>query len=270
MTTKPSKKGRNTAQPSKAVSKPLLHPPLSEVAFEVNFPNLFAVETGIAAYQQQVEALYPKSGGEYIVRLPAVVAFGKPTKQESTALTPMRSFVFQNSIGSRIIRVSVVNFTLLVTDYLHFEDYMAALTAAFTPAIDIFQLHNVDRIGLRYVNQIPIPNENAEIRYKEYVRSPINADTFAAHVPTNFLTEVSVDLEGTSKLTIRSGLLPSQIDAPTRTYLLDFDCYSLGSVPLSADSLTKLLTQYHEAIEAEFMRAVTDKYWKYMADGVPL
>ena len=79
-----------------------------------------------------------------------------------------------------------------------------------------------------------------------------------------------MDLEGTSKLTVRSGLLPSQIDAPTRNYLLDFDCYSVGSVPLSADSLTKLLTQYHEAIEAEFMQAVTDRYWKYMADGVPL
>jgi len=251
-------------------SKPLRHPPLSQVAFEVNFPNCFAVETGIAAYQQRVEVLYPKSSGEYIVRLPSAVAFGKPPKQESAELTPMRSFVFQNSKGSRVVRVSVVNFTLLVTDYLHFEDYVAALVAAFTPAIEIFQLHNVERIGLRYINQIPIPIKDAEVQYREYVRSPISKETFAAHTPRNFLTEVSADLDGGKKLTIRSGLLPPQPDEPNRTYLLDLDCYSLGNVPLSADSLPAQLDEYHEAIEAEFIQAVTDKYWKYMAEGTPL
>lgn len=268
MTTKA--RGKAGSQLGKAISKPLRHPPLSQVAFEVNFPNCFAVETGIAAYQQRVEVLYPKSGGEYIVRLPTSIAFGKPPKDEGTAITPMRSFVFQNANGSRIIRVSVVNFTLLVTDYLHFEDYIEALTAAFTPAIEIFQLHNVERIGLRYINQIPISSKDAEVRYKNYVQSPISEKAFSAHVPTNFLTEVSVNLDSAKTLTIRSGLLPSQPAAPTRTYLLDVDCYSLGNVPLSSQSLAKLLHQYHDAIEAEFMRAVTEKYWKYMAEGTPL
>jgi uncharacterized protein (TIGR04255 family) len=262
-------RGRAADLPTKVVSKPLRHPPLSEVAFEVNFPNCFAVETGIARYQQRVEALYPNSGGEYIVRLPAAVAFGKPPRQESAGLTPMRSFVFQNSKGSRTVRVSVVNFTLLVTDYLHFEDYVAALTAAFKPAIEIFQLHNVERIGLRYINQIQIPTNDAEVRYRDYVHSPIS-EAFSAHVPTSFLTEVLVDLDSIRKLTIRSGLLPPQPDAPTRTYLLDLDCYSLGSVPLSGESLTQLLYQYHAAIESEFMHAVTEGYWKYMAEGKPL
>lgn len=252
------------------ISKPLRHPPLSEVAFEINFPNSFAVETGIATYQRHVEELYPKSGGEYVVRLPPAVAFGKPPKQESTNLTPMRSFVFQNLAGSRIIRVSVVNFTLLVTDYLHFEEYKDTITAALTPAIDIFQLHSVERIGLRYINKIPIPVERAGMRYKEYVRTPIDATAFSAHVPTNFLTEVSMDLGSEKNLTIRSGLLPSQADGPTRIYLLDLDCYSAGNIPLASESLTQLLDGYHEAIETEFMHAVTDQYWKYMADGVPL
>jgi uncharacterized protein (TIGR04255 family) len=255
----------------KAASKPLRHPPLSQVAFEVNFPNSFAVETGIAAYQQRAESLYPKSSAEYILRLPATVAFGKPTKQVSTELTPMRSFVFQNSKGSRIVRVSVVNFTLLVTDYLHFEDYVSSLTAAFAPAIEIFQLHDIERIGLRYVNQIPIPSKDAEVQYKKYVRSPLSAEAFSGHVASNFLTEIALDLDSTRKLTIRSGLLPLQAGEPTRTYLLDFDCYSLGgSAPLLGENLASLLEQYHEAIETEFTRAVTDKYWKYMAEGTPL
>jgi uncharacterized protein (TIGR04255 family) len=267
MTTNVRRKAR---PPAKAISKPLLHPPLSQVAFEVNFPNCFAVETGIAAYQQKVETLYPKSSGEYIVRLPAAVAFGKPPKTGSAELTPLRSFVFQNLHSSRIVRVSVVSFSLLVTDYLHFEDYTASLVAAFEPAIEIFKLHNVERIGLRYVNQISFPDCDAGIAYRQYVRSPISTDAFESHVPTNFLTEVSADLSDEHKLTIRSGLLPRQANEPNRTYLLDFDCYTLGNVSLSGDRFTKLLDQFHEAIESEFTRALTEKYWKYLTEGTPI
>ena len=183
----------------------------------------------------------------------------------------MRSFVFRNATGSRIVRVSVVNFTLLVTDYLHFDEYLSSLAATFAPAIEIFQLHNVERIGLRYVNQIPIPTTDAGNQYVKYVRTPLSANAFSGHNISNFLTEVVLDLDSTNKLTIRGGLLPQQMDKTDRSYLLDFDCYSLGgSVPLPGDKLKALLEQYHDAIEAEFIRAVTDEYWKYMADGTPI
>lgn len=259
-----------TITPADLPSKPLLHPPLSQVAFEVNFPNSFAVETEVAEYQQRVQALYPNSGAEYIVRLPTAVAFGKPPRQDSAALTPMRSFVFQNSQGSRVVRVSVVNFTFVVTDYLHFEDYLDALTAAFVPAIEAFQLHNSDRIGLRYINQIPIPLDNAGIEYQKYVRSPISAETLAGHIPASFLTEVSLDLDSTKRLTIRSGLLPTQTDASARTYLLDFDCYSPSKVALSTESIKPLLSDYHDAIETGFLQTVTKPYLRHMAEGTDI
>lgn len=256
---------------TKVVNKPLKHAPLVQVAFEVNFPNSFAVETGIAAYQQRIGTLYPTSSAEYIVRLPSAIAFGKSPQPQSAELTPMRSFVFRNATGSRIVRVSVVNFTLLVTDYLHFDEYVSSLANTFAPAIEIFQLHNVERIGLRYVNQIPIPTTDAENRYTKYVRTPLSADAFSGHPISNFITEVVLDLDSTKKLTIRGGLLPQQLDKTDRTYLLDFDCYSLGGcIPSTGDNLKGLLEQYHAAIEAEFIRAVTDKYWKYMADGTPV
>ncbi len=121
---------KSSSPSHKVVSKPLLHPPLSEVVFELNFPNLFAVETGIAEYQRRVETVYPNSGFDYVVHLPSAASFGKPSRPEGVGLKPMRSCVFQNASNSRTIRVSVVNFTLVVTDYLHFEDYKDSLVAA--------------------------------------------------------------------------------------------------------------------------------------------
>jgi uncharacterized protein (TIGR04255 family) len=58
-------------------SKPLLHPPLTEVAFEISFPRQFIVENRIAEFQQALSTSYPVSSDEFSIRMPPAVAFGK-------------------------------------------------------------------------------------------------------------------------------------------------------------------------------------------------
>jgi uncharacterized protein (TIGR04255 family) len=241
------------------------------VAFEISFPTLFAVETGIAEYQQRVQAVYPNSSAQYVVRFPNTTAFGKSPRPEQAELKPLRIFVFENVQKSRVVTVSLETLTLLVKDYLHFEDFKKALAAALTPAIEIFHLSTVQRIGLRYINRIPIPTEQAESHYRKYVRSPLGLDAIPkeSHL-NNFLTELSMSLDAAKKLTIRCGLLPVQVDQATRTYLLDFDCYSLANISLSENDLRNTLDEYHAAIESEFVRAATPEYWKYMVKGEQL
>jgi uncharacterized protein (TIGR04255 family) len=262
-------KNRRPRKVDTGPSKPLRHPPLSEVVFEINFPRLFAVENRIADYQQRLLEMYPDSGDEFVLHLPPAVAFGKGPKPEGN-VTPVRSFVFKNKANSRVVRVSVVYFNLLISDYLHFDDYKRALMAALNPAIEIFQLSRVERIGLRYINKIPIPKRDAARAYREYVRSPIDTKLFTPHQINSFLTEISIDLAKNKKLTIRSGLLPIVSDSDSQTYLVDLDCSSPESVILSAPGIVSLLDEYHESIESEFKRAMTDKYWNHMAEGMPM
>jgi len=258
-------KGKPRRRIDDVPSKPLKHPPLAEVVFEINFPRVYAVENRMADFQQRVLKTYPDSGDEFVLHIPPAVAFGKTPKSEP--LTPVRSFTFKNEIGTRTVRVSVVHFNLLVSDYLHFEDYKSALMASLEPAVEIFQLSRIQRVGLRYINRISIPKKDASMIYRDYVRSPLDTHVFAPHQLNSFLTEISFDLTGTKKLTIRSGLLPAQIDTNSRIYLLDLDCSSPESVSLSSPAITSLLDEYHESIESEFKQLMTDKYWKYMAEG---
>jgi uncharacterized protein (TIGR04255 family) len=267
---KPKSRTSSKTAPPKSTSVPLLHSPLSEVVFEINFPRSFAVENRIADYQQQVSKVYPSPGDEFVLYLPPAVAFGKPPKPESSGLTPVRTFVFQNPEASRVARVSVVHLSLVVSDYLHFEDYKGALMAALEPAIEMFQLNRFERIGLRYINKITIPEQPGTLRYQDYVRAPIDPGVFLPHQLSGFLTEVSLDLDTKKKLTVRNGLLPPQAGHHIRTYLLDLDCSSRESVSLSGRELTNLLDEYHDAIEHEFKRAITEKYWNYMANGVQM
>jgi uncharacterized protein (TIGR04255 family) len=251
-------------------SKPLLHPPLSEVAFEVSFPRQFLVENRIAEFQQTISASYPNSSDEFMVRLPPSVGFGKPPKAGGALVTPLRTFVFQNQGGTRSVKASAVNVNFVVTDYRDFNDYKSALLLILSAAIRIFELRRIERFGLRYVNRIPIPRKSGPLAFRNYVRPPIDLSFFDAHTLANFLLEARLDLEDDKKLTVRGGLLPLDLEDGHYTYLLDLDSYSDIPRAISEVALPGILDVYHEAIEAEFRRSLTDKYWMYLEKGEAL
>jgi|SRR5579863_316318 len=248
-------------------SKPLLHPPLSEVAFEISFSRQFLVENRIAEFQQTISASYPNSSDEFMVRLPPSVGFGKPTRAGGALVTPVRTFVFQNQGGTRSVKASVVNVNFVVTDYRDFDDYKSALLLVLSSAIRIFELRRIERFGLRYVNRIPIPRQSGPLAFRNYVRPPIDLSFFDAHTLANFLLEARLDLENDKKLTVRAGLLPLDIEDGDYTYLLDLDSYSDIPRSISEEALPGILDDYHQAIEVEFRRSMTDKYWTYLEKG---
>ena len=253
-----------------AVSKPLLHPPLVEVAFEISFSRQFLVENRIAEYQKKVSEAYPNSSDEFVVRLPPVVAFGKSPKPDTPGLTPVRSFVFQNSDRSRSIKVSVVNLNFLVRDYKDFADYKKELLNVLMSGIEIFELQRIERMGLRYINKISVPNETGALGYQDYVHPVVDLSIFSGKQVLNFLTEIRLELDENKSFTIRSGLLPGEPSANSRTYLLDFDCYSEKVITVTEQDLLTILEEYHETIEREFTQLPTEKYWNYMAEGGPM
>jgi len=250
-------------------SKPLLHPPLSEVAFEISFSRQFLVENRIAEFQQGISGSYPNSSDEFMVRLPPSVGFGKPTRAGGL-VAPVRTFVFQNQSGTRSIKASVINVNFVVTDYRDFDDYKNALLLVLGSAMRIFELRRIERFGLRYVNRIPIPRKSGPLAFRNYVHQPIDLSFFNAHALANFLLEARLDLDAERRLTVRGGLLPSDPEDGDYTYLLDLDSYSDVPRAISQEALPAILDDYHEAIETEFRRSMTDKYWRYLEKGEPM
>jgi len=134
-------------------------------------------------------------------------------------------------------------------------------------AIRIFELRRVERFGLRYVNRIPIPREKGPLAFQDYVCPPIDLSFFDAHTLTNFLLEARFDLDADKKLTVRAGLLPLDPEGGDYTYLLDLDSYSDIPRTISEEALPGILDDYHQAIEAEFRRSITERYWRYLEKG---
>jgi uncharacterized protein (TIGR04255 family) len=247
-------------------SKPLLHPPLSEVAFEINFSRQFLVENRMAEFQQAILATYPDSSDEFMVKLPPSIGFGKPTRIGGL-VTPIRTFVFKNQGGTRSVKASVVNVNFVVTDYKDFADYKTALLFVLEAATRIFELRRIERFGLRYINRIPIPRNSGPLAFRDYVRSPIDSSFLGEHTLENFLLEARLELNNEKKMTVRCGLLPVEAAEGDYMYLLDLDSYSDNPTSISAGALPSILDESHEAIEAEFRRSIADKYWKYLEKG---
>jgi uncharacterized protein (TIGR04255 family) len=248
-------------------SKPLLHPPLSEVAFEISFSRQFQVENRTAEFQQAISDSYPNSSDEYMVRFPPSAGFEKPPRAGATFVTPIRTYVFQNQGGTRSVKASSVNVSFVVRDYRDFDDYKSALLLVLGAAIRIFGLRRIERFGLRYVNRIMIPRNSGPLAFRDYVVSPIDLSFFSGHALANFLLEARLDFDSDKKLTVRGGLLPLEPEAGNYTYLLDLDSYSDAPTSISEEGLPSILDDYHAAIETEFRRSITDKYWKYLEKG---
>jgi uncharacterized protein (TIGR04255 family) len=247
-------------------SRSLLHPPLSEVAFEISFSRQFLVENRIAEFQQTISASYPNSSDEFMVRFAPSAGFEKPPRAGATLVTPIRTFVFQNQGGTRSVKASVVNVSFVVTDYRDFNDYKNALLLVLGAAVRIFELRRIERFGLRYINRIAIPRNSGPLGFRDYVRPPIDLSFFGGHRLANFLLEARLDLDSDKKVTVRAGLLPLDLEGDY-TYLLDLDCYSDIPTSISQEALPSILDDYHEAIETEFRRSMTDKYWMYLEKG---
>ena len=260
-----------------AASKPLLHPPVSEVAFEINFPHWYAVEKGISEYQQKVSSQYPGSSEEFIVRLPTTAAFGKPTKPSAPRLTPLRSFVFQNTSSSRTVKVSVVNLSFVVTDYKDFEGFKSSLLSVVLPAVDIFGLESLERVGLRYINKILIPATRGPVAYQEYVRSPINLQAF----PSSHFNGGRISLQK-SALIFNGGkgsrlekgyFLPKKKERTRPTcwiWTVTRSNRTMCPSEIGLQSLTitiRLQAPKRSRLETQFKGAVTEKYWNYMERG---
>jgi uncharacterized protein (TIGR04255 family) len=242
-------------------SEPLKFPPLQQVAFEINFAPHLRVEDKIADFQDEIKADFPNYVSEIVLRLPTS-AHPPPRRREEQPVQPVKTHSFGSLDGQRTLKVSTVNLNLLVLNYLHFDDYVSSASKCLDAALDKFQLREIFRIGLRYINFIKVERTDGRFDYKRYVR-PLLADEIERRVDT-FLLEVS-ELYGEKKLTVRSGLLESPTESEGREYVLDFDCFSQRKQTVGP--IRPILTSFHDTIEERFHNVVTEGYLHYMRTG---
>lgn len=242
-------------------SEPLRFPPLKEIAFEINFAPHLRVEDRIADFQDEVKSDFPNYVPEILLRLPASV-YVPSKRHEEHPVQPIKTHTFASLDNQRVLRVSTVSLNLVVQNYLHFDDYLASASKCLNAAIEKFQVKDIFRIGLRYINLIKIERVDAGFNLRRYV-CPILSEEIEKRADA-FLVEIT-EKHDARKLTIRSGLRPYESDSSFREYLLDFDCFSDQKQTIAP--IDTILTSFHDTVERRFHEAVTKEYLEYMRTG---
>lgn len=215
--------------------------PLREVAFEIRFAPKLRVAAELWRLQEQLSNQYP------------IVA-------KETEVQPNGSLVefaaFQSTQNARVIKVSHQSFLIAFTHYTSFEEYKAEVIKQTDLFCETFDIDVFTRIGLRYVNEITLPDLNP-LTLTKYIRPIINFDSFPPETVNQFAIEMQLR-HTKHPVTLRAALLSGS----SWVYVLDIDCHS--GKQTSAREWTNLLDQFHDSAQRIFLDHITEEYKQRM------
>jgi uncharacterized protein (TIGR04255 family) len=169
---------------------------------------------------------------------------------------PVNVSVFQNPSAGRIVKVSQQNFVIAFTTYTCFEDFKAEVMAKTKVFCEIFDVKNVTRVGLRYVNEISLPSDGERASMLRFVRPPIDFSRVGIESVEEFVNQIRIRHKNHMVL-LRSALLPSQ-GREKHVYILDIDCHGQG--PLPTADLEGILETYHDTAQRFFLDHITEEF----------
>jgi uncharacterized protein (TIGR04255 family) len=240
------------------------NPTVKQVIFEIKYPNLFYIETKIGDFQVKIMKEYPKS--ELLYRKRIVFADLGP-KGEFKPL--------DEEIGKKVWEFkSDKNYSLRVTtNSLHMvsehhktynlegaDKFRDAINFAVTNFMEVMAIPLINRIGLRYIDECPLPSKDNDT-FKSYYNSvfPINRFSIADAEEMFFRTVIKKDKFNL----IYMEVLQKEQDK----YKLIFDFDGFANNVESKDYL-QITDELHKIISAEYEQTIREPVYEYMRKKV--
>jgi len=239
--------------------KKLIKPPLNNVAFEINFAPKLKILEGLADFQDAISTEYPEFAEEQLLTPLPSSEGGKTEKLR-------RHFLFENNEKTRLLRISIINFNFIESQYKSFNDYSGQVNNLWSKFYKIVGDLKITRAGVRYVNYLTIPIERKGINIEKYVKPYFVSSRLQEKELKSIYVETRTVNNGLH-MTIRSGIRDDlKIDGKHYVrYLLDYDCYQHDlAMPID---IKQILGIYHRAIEELFLSDIKEDYKAFMESG---
>jgi len=244
------------------------YPTVKRVAFEIRYPNLFSIENKIGDFQEKIISQFPES--QALIRRQVVFADIGP--EGKLMNLPDQ---FGQDVGKKIWvfkskdqhEISVSTNSLSITSDHHKTYNNPGSDKKFRDVIE-FVINNffqtisvpvINRIGLRYSDECPLPSKDNETLKKFY-----NSNLPAKRYPINDVESVYLEIITKRKnhhLIYREALVKEK---ETYKVILDFDGFE--NEVLSKDFL-KIADELHEMIEEEYFNTIKEPVKEYMRTG---
>src|SRR4030067_3347775 len=158
------------------MSEIFAYPTIKEVAFEIKFPNLFSIENKIGEFQEKIISRFPDS--KLVLQRHLLFGTkGMPANKDSdeelnpAAVTKIWTFLSKEEIEVRVKTTSVNIISKKHKTYNNpneqqrFKDTIEFVIGNFLSTINV---PLVNRIGLRYIDECPLPTSDNETLSRLY------------------------------------------------------------------------------------------------------
>lgn len=221
---------------------------------EVRFPTLLELEQAPPrVFQARIRKLYPYYEAQLLEQVGAPDGiFQEP------------SYLFRSKDRYWTVTMKSASLALETSHYSTFEEFYERFAYILECAKDIIDSDFFTRVGLRYINFVPIEGGSVEGWIRNELIAPLLTNAIGS--TKNYAALIHGYLER-GEYTMRHGMkLPADSGAtPSETYTLDFD-YFRENVELA--EVKELLAYFHEKNFAFFHWSLGDKAKEKLGEGI--
>lgn len=251
-----------------AINEIFPHPTVKQVIFQIRFPNLFYLENKIGEYQLKIMKDFPKSA--LLNRRQIVLANIGPEGKLQDIKKDMHADE-EGELGNKIwqflsdkgVKLNVLSNALDLTSVYHktyklegSEKFRDAIKSAVDNFFALLQVPTISRIGLRYVDECPIPLKTNR-SFLSYYNTTFPLKRFDIRKTDNmqFMTVVK---QGKYNLRYVESLVQ---DEAKYKLVLDFDAFAIDIDPKNYLNVTDDL---HTIISKEYEKTIKEPIYKIM------
>lgn len=244
------------------------HPTVKMVIFQIRYPNLFYIENKIGDLQLKIMKEFPESSLLYRQRLvladigPDVKIEKEATNKPEESAAKIWQFKSPNKYQLNVLSDSLdisSNFHKTYNNPDSNVKFRDTIELALNSFFEVTQVPVIKRIGLRYIDECPIPGKNNK-QFKGYYKTTFPLARFKledAH-EMHFQTVVS---RGNNFLRFIEKLIKVNDEYKL---ILDYDGYCENIDPSDCLNVTDKL---HDLIIKEYKQSLRDPVFEYMRTG---
>jgi uncharacterized protein (TIGR04255 family) len=228
-------------------------PPVKEVAFEIRFAPDLRIPNEIYRYQELIRKDLPRVGKVTEFTFGAGGAFPGFTAGP---------WVFEDNDENFQVKVAVNSLAILSRKHKSFEKFEPQAKWLTTTFVDTYKISAIERVGLRYINDIPLGEDPAS-DLRTYFVSPIDTKRF------RYEDLIGMTLELRRRKSARFVTLRVSFQSDKQTghrYGIDIDSYHEGS-PIPTQDLFTIVGELHRNILQEFHDNITEAFVERLRKG---
>jgi uncharacterized protein (TIGR04255 family) len=228
------------------MSESLPNAPLATAIFQLRFAGETAVETGRVEFQEATRDRLPK------LYVPKSVP-GQPLA--------LQGYVFRSNDEAESVELAINAFTYYTTQYDRFAGFKERVLSYFAVFSRLVRIHRLTRVGLRYVNRIPIlrasPGEG--IPLSDYLNVGLKLpECMGGANLTELNIAFTLRMEGGK---LRTLIQHEQVLNPPGSEVLVLDFDFAQEDQLDVDRLEEYLDRAHAQTKQIFVNLISPRYW---------